>query len=366
MVGNHDDHAAFADAVEVYLARTHDFRAPAAADHWAAFAEMGLLGLTLPEEYGGLAMEPSATHAIMETFGRHLVTLPYVTTLLCGHIIEFTADDVQRKALLPPLVSGQGTFALAHDEPHTQHDLADVTTTAQRRGDAWVLTGTKCVVVDGDADSYLVTARTSGDNPSTKGISLFVVDRDHPGVAASHYPTIDGARGADLRFDSTELSPDAALGPIGDVHEELSGARDLATAALCSESVGIMAAIVDDTVAYAKSRHQFGRPIGSFQAIQHRLVDLLLTLEQARSLAAHAFTTLGAGSDRLTTEKAVSAAKVKCIDAARLIGLDSVQLHGGVGMTDELRLGHYTKRLLAIEHTLGDRHHHLNRYMTSA
>ncbi|MGW6397674.1 acyl-CoA dehydrogenase family protein [Streptomyces sp. NPDC055134] len=365
-----EDQKALADAVETYLKRAYDFETNRGDKaHWAAFAEMGLLGLILPEKYDGLAAGPLVTHAVMESFGRHLVKAPYVTTaLLCGRLIALTGDDSRRAALLPALAAGERTFALAHDEPHTRHDLTDITATAVADSDGWTLSGTKCVVVDGDADTYLVTARTSGDNPSAHGVSLFLVDRDHPRLSRAAYPTIDGAHGADLRFDGVHLRADALLGRPGEAHDALSRARDLASAALCAEMVGAMSAVLDATSEYAKSREQFGSPIGTFQALQHRLVDMLVALEQARSLAWLASSTVdsGSGTDGVGAVSAVSAAKVKCIDAARLIGLDAIQLHGGIGMTDELRLGHYVKRLLAIEHTLGDRRAHLARFMDAA
>ncbi|MGW4728595.1 acyl-CoA dehydrogenase family protein [Streptomyces shenzhenensis] len=354
------------DAVETYLKRAYDFETNRDDKaHWAAFAEMGLIGLIVPEQYDGPAGDPLVTHAIMEAFGRHLVKTPYVTTaLLCGRLIALTGDDTQRAALLPALAAGDRTFALAHDEPHTQHDLTDVTTTAVPDGDGWILTGTKCVVVDGAADTYLVTARTSGDNPSPDGVTLFLINRDHPGLSRTHYPTVDDAHGADLRLDDVHLPAGALLGRPGAAHDALSRARDLASAALCAEAVGAMSAVLDATSAYAKSREQFGRPIGTFQALQHRLVDMLIALEQARSLAWLASATVDTGGVRAAV--AVSAAKVKCVEAARLIGLDAIQLHGGIGMTDELRLGHHVKRLLAIEHTLGDHRAHLARFMAAA
>ncbi|WP_255953548.1 acyl-CoA dehydrogenase family protein [Streptomyces odontomachi] len=361
-----EDQKALADAVETYLRRAYDFETNGAdKGHWTAFAEMGLLGLVLPEEYGGLAAGPLLAHAVMESFGRHLVKVPYASTvLLCGRLIALTGDDAQCTALLPALAAGEHTFALAHDEPHTQHDLTDITTTAVPDGDGWLLTGAKCVVIDGDADRYLVTARTSGDNPSPRGVSLFLVDRDHPGLSLARYPTIDGAHGADLRFDGIRLPTGALLGRAGEAHDALSRASDLACAALCAEAVGAMSAVLDATRDHAGSREQFGSPIGKFQALQHRLVDMLVAVEQARSLAWLASAT--SESDGARAASAVSAAKVKCIDAARLIGLDAIQLHGGIGMTDELRLGHHVKRLLAIEHTLGDRRAHLTRFMDLA
>lgn len=362
-----------ADTVGRYLAREYDFHArqrSLAADngnspaHWAAFADLGLLGLTLPEDCGGMGFDAASTHVVMESFGRHLVTEPYVATaVLCAQLLAHSAADEQREQLLSEVAAGVRLLAFAHGEPQTDYTLHNVETRATADGDGWVVTGRKTVVLQGPvANLLVVSARTAGQALSLDGISLFLVDPLRPGVKRADYTTIDGMPCSDFEFDEVHLGPDALLGGAGDAYPTILRASDIATAALCAENVGAMSAIFDATIEYVKVRKQFRVSIGSFQAIQHRLVDMSLALEQARSLAWMAAKHVDGASD-IERQRIVSAAKVKSCESARFIAQLAIQLHGGIGMTDELPLGHYVKRLLAIEHTLGDERHHLARYV---
>ncbi|WP_159915886.1 acyl-CoA dehydrogenase family protein [Pantoea sp. 18069] len=361
-----------AEAVERYLSRAYDFQArqqslaatqghsPA---HWAAFAELGLLGLTVPEDCGGMGLDATSTHVVMEAFGRHLVTEAYASTaVLCVQLLAHGARGAQRSQLLADLATGACILAFAQGEPQTDYTLHNVQTQATASADGWRLSGRKTMVLQGPvANQLLVSARTSGPALSTDGISLFLVDPQSAGVQRVDYTAIDGMPCADFAFDGVQLAPQALVGVQDAAYPTILHASDIATAALCAQSVGAMAAIVDATLAYVKVRQQFRSPIGSFQAVQHRLVDMSLALEQARSLAWLAAQQVDA-ADAVARQRIVSAAKAKCGESARFIAQQGIQLHGGIGMTDELPLGHHVKRLIAIEHTLGDARHHLARY----
>lgn len=367
-----DNQRMLADAVERYLEREYDFQSRQRSlaahkgnspGHWAAFADLGLLGLTLPEECGGMGFDAMSTHVVMESFGRHLVTEPYLSTaVLCAQLLAHGAMDPQREKLLSDVATGARVLAFAHGEPQTDYTLHNVETWAIVDRDGWVLEGRKAVVLQGAvADLLVVSARTAGAPLSPNGISLFLLDPRQPGVRRVDYATIDGMPCSDFEFEAVRLPPEALLGAEGEAYPTILRASDIAATALCAESVGAMSAIFDATVEYVKVRKQFRVSIGSFQAIQHRLVDMLLALEQARSLAWLAAMRVDGAGD-VERQRIVSAAKAKCCDSARFIGQQGIQLHGGIGMTDEFPLGHQVKRLIAIEHTLGDARHHLERF----
>jgi pimeloyl-CoA dehydrogenase small subunit len=322
---------------------------------WSRFAEQGLLGLPFPEARGGFGGGPVETMLVMEAFGRGLVVEPYfATVILAGGLLRRAASPKLAGALVPQITAGTLKLAFAHIERHSRYDLANVTTSARKDGSAYVLNGAKSVVLHGDAaDKLLVTARISGGQMDRGGIGLFLLDAGMPGLTRRGYATQDGQRAAELTLDNVRaeaLSEDAL--PL------IEHAVDEAIAALCAEAVGTMQAMQDLTLEYLKTRKQFGRPIGSFQVLQHRAVDMLTALEQARSMALFA-AVMATEENPVERRRAIAAAKVQIGRSGRLIGQEAIQLHGGIGMTMEYSVGHYFKRMTTIDQLYGDADHHL-------
>lgn len=329
---------------------------------WQAYAELGLLGIPFAEENGGFAGGGVELLVVMQAFGRGLVLEPYLATVvLGGGLIEQLGSAEQRESLLGAVIGGELKLALAYLEPAGRYEPLHVTTRAERTGAGWRLSGAKAVVLHGDsADKLLITARTGGADTDRDGISLFLVDADAPGVEIRGYRTIDGLRAAELRLQDVELTAEALLGEAGQAADALELALARGQAALCAEAVGAMEQAVELTVEYLKQRQQFGVPIGRFQALQHKAVDMRIELEQARSMAI-----LAAASLELPAaerDRRVSAAKVVIGNAGRFISEQAIQLHGGMGMTEEAAVSHFAKRLVMIDHYLGDADHHLARY----
>src|SRR5688572_7264653 len=327
---------------------------------WKQFAEMGLTALGLPEAHGGLPGTPVDTLVVMEVFGRGLVVEPYVATIVLGaELIAKAGSEAQQSAILPKVAAGEHLLALAHDESGGRYELEHVATTAKKQGDHYTLTGAKTVVLHGaQADTLVVSARTSGKERDAKGIALFLVDRKASGVTVRDNPTHDGQRAAEVTLKNARGE---LLGKDGQGHALLEHAQARGIAAPCAEAVGNMAALVEITLAYIKTRKQFGVPIGSFQALQHRMADMVMYVEQARSMAylAAAKADIADGAER---RRVLSAAKVFVGQAARFVGQQAVQLHGGIGVTDEANVSHYFKRLTLINATFGDADHHLGRF----
>jgi pimeloyl-CoA dehydrogenase small subunit len=330
---------------------------------WKGMADLGLLGVPFAEAFGGFAGSAVETMLVMEEFGRGLVLEPYLSSvILCGNLVRLAGEEAQKAALLPPLIEGRLLLAFAHGEPQSRYDLNNVETRARRERDEFILDGNKSVVLHGDsADKLIVSARTSAEPTSASGISLFIVDRTAPGVLLRGYGTADGMRAAEIELVGVRVPAHDVLGPLDGAAAIIDDVADLALAALCAEAVGAMAALHQATLEYLKTRQQFGVPIGRFQALQHRMVDMLIQLEQARSMALLAAVKADS-PDRRERRKSVSAAKVQIGRAGRFIGQQAVQMHGGMGMTDELSVSHYFKRLTMIEATLGDTDHHLARF----
>jgi alkylation response protein AidB-like acyl-CoA dehydrogenase len=328
---------------------------------WSRFAELGVIGALFDEADGGFGGGGFDIAVVFESLGRGLVVEPFLDTLIVGRAIA-RSGDVAQKAALGDLIDGSRIVALAHGEPDSHYELARVTTRAQRSGDAWQLNGAKAVVQHGEhASLFLVSARTSGDDDDEAGVSLFLVPRDAAGVSVRGYPRIDGGRAAEVTFDNVTLDDDALLGTAGAGFATLEYAVGCGVLALCSEAVGAMDVAKDYTLEYLRTRKQFGAPIGSFQALQHRMADLLLEIEQARSAVINAAAALGA--ERRQRERAVSAAKYSIGRIGTRVAEECIQLHGGIGMTWELPLAHYAKRLVMIDHQLGDEDHHLERFV---
>lgn len=332
-------------------------------DHWDALVALGLPALGMPEAFGGSDAGGRGYHAVLETLGRHGLASPFVASALCcTRLLMLCATAAQKEQLLPALADGSLVLALASGEAQTDFRLASVQASASADGDGWQLQGRKTLVVNGgQANAWIVTARTGEGE-----LALFMVRDGLPGVQVRRFPCIDGSEGCDLDLDAVRLGPGDRIGAAGqDVLTALEDAVDAAVAGQCAESIGIQAALLETTVAYARERRQFGAAIGSFQVVQHRLVDMLVALEQARSLAWLAASVLDGGDacgDADERGRLVSAAKVRCIESGRLIGLQAIHLHGGMGMTAELPVGRWVKRLLAIEHSFGDERHHLSRF----
>ncbi|MEQ1439730.1 acyl-CoA dehydrogenase family protein [Fontimonas sp. SYSU GA230001] len=358
----------FRDSLERYLREAYDFdsrrrilksEAGYNREVWQQLAEMGALAIALPEAYGGFGGNAFDTGLVMEAFGRSLVVEPYLSTVVLGAgLIADAGSDAQKADVLDAVASGERLLALAHGEAGGRYALSHVTTTAQKDGDYWVLDGSKAVVLHGGAaDQLIVSARTAGAARDAQGISLFLVDASAAGVTRRSYPTQDGGRAADITLAKVRVADSARIGAEGAALALLEKAIDRAIAALCAEAVGAMSATIEQTVNYLKTRKQFGVPIGSFQALQHRAVEMYLHAEQARSMSWLAAAKLDAPRDE--RRHAVSAAKLLVAQSARYVGQQAVQLHGGIGVTDELAVSHYFKRLTMISLLFGDVDHHL-------
>ena len=367
-----DDQRLLRDSVERLIAERYSFeqRKQIAAEPdgwsravWAQFAELGLLGLPFEELHGGFAGGPVETMIVMEAFGRGLVLEPYfATVLLGGGLVRHGGDATQRAEVLAAIAAGKRLMAFAQAERQSRYDLADVATKARRERGGWVVEGRKSLVLHGDvADTLVVSARTSGGQRDRAGIGLFLIEAADPGVTRSAVPTQDGRRVAEIAFDGAKAAP------LGDPENGLAVIErvvDEAIAALCAEAVGMMAEMHATTVDYLKTREQFGRAIGEFQVLQHRSVDMFVALEQARSMALYA-TMMAGEADAAARSRAVSAAKVQIGRSGRAIGQEAVQLHGGIAMTMEYKVGHYFKRMTMLERMFGDTGYHLSRVAES-
>jgi alkylation response protein AidB-like acyl-CoA dehydrogenase len=361
-----------ADTLKRFVATHYGFEARAkimaspsghSEDVWAALAEMGLLGLPFASEHGGFGGGAADVMIVMEAIGENLLVEPYLATVgLGGRFVARAGTPAQQQRLLPALTQGKARMAFAQTEREARYDLARVALRAGRTGDGWTLDGEKVAVLHGGcADTLVVSARTAGADTDPQGISLFLVDRRAPGVAVREYRTIDNLRVADVRFTGVRVGGEALLGVEGAALALVEEVVDYATALLCAEAVGALRYANDATLDYLKTRRQFGVPIGTFQALQHRMVDMVISYEQARSMAYLACVkvdTAEAGERR----RIVSAAKIKMADACRHVSQDAVQLHGGMGMTEELKISHTFRRLTMLAQTFGDAEHHLERF----
>ena len=355
------------DGLDKFLSTRYDLEKSRAAaktgpgwqpDIWHGFAdELGILGAALPEDVGGIGGGAVEIMVIAEALGHALVVEPYIDTVVVAGGLLCRAGGGVATALLEKIVAGTAIVALAASEAVSGEHWRDVSTVAEHDGDEWVLGGTKIVAVGAPlATHLLITART----PS--GISLFVVETDTgaPGIEAHHYRTVDDRRASDLVIDGLRLPGGALLGEEGQAWASLAQARDEGAAAVCAEAVGCMRRVLADTVEYCKQRRQFGQPIGSFQVLQHRMVDMYMELEQA--VAAVYLAVLNLETEPAVRARAVSATKATVGRAARFIGQQAVQLHGGMGMTEELAIGHYFKRLTALQFEFGSTDYHVARY----
>ena len=359
------------DSVDGFLASSYDFdqRKKYAAEKggWSngvcnKLAEQGLLGLPFSEDDGGFGAGAIETMIVMEALGKALVVEPYLATVvLGGGFLRHGGSAAQKAAHIPAIIDGSKTLAFAQLEKNSRYDLGDVSTTAKKIGAGWVIDGEKFVVLNGAAaDTLIVTARAKGSARDRSGVGLFLVPSNAKGVSIKDYPTQDLLHAADITFSGVEVGADAAIGDPENALPLIERVVDEARIAMCAEAVGAMDESLKSTVEYLKTRTQFGVAIGSFQVLQHRAADMFVAVEQARSMSM--FATMASDfKDAKERANAVAAAKVQIGKSLKFVGQQSIQLHGGIGMTMEAKIGHYFKRLTMIENTFGDTDYHLNR-----
>ncbi len=359
----------FADALKRWVAKDYSFDARRQIIHapsgvsdaaWATLTELGMTALPVPEAQGGFDGGALDLFLVMQELGRGLVVEPYLATVLGVQFLKLGGGHAQA---LERVAAGELKLACALGETQSRHDLADIATSAIAHGDGYLLNGSKSVVVHGaQAGSLIVSTRSSGAPRDQAGISLFLVPSDAPGVQLRDYRTIDGQRAATVELNGVQLAASALIGAAGEGWEILDACADFGAGLLCAEALGAMEALFAATLDYLKTRSQFGAPIGKFQALQHRMADMYIHLEQARSMATLAAVKLDTG-DVLERRRTVSAAKYRVGQALKFVGQQAIQLHGGMGVTDELPAAHHFKRLSIIELTLGDSDHHLARFI---
>lgn len=359
----------FADALRRWVEKDYNFEqrkhiinsaAGVSADAWNALTELGALALPVPEQQGGFNGNAIDMLVIMQELGRGLVIEPYFATVFAA---EFLKHAGNQPALLEQVAGGTLSLASALAEKQSRYDLFDITTSASKNAAGYLIDGVKTVVLHGaQAGQLIVSARSSGAQRDTAGISLFVVDANTPGISRRDYRTIDGYRAADISFSQVQVPPSALLGAADAGWQMLDAVADYGTTLLCAEAIGVMEAIFAATLEYLKTRQQFGVPIGKFQTLQHRMAEMFMEMEQARSMATLAAVKVSS-DDAEERRRTVSAAKARIGQAARYIGQQAVQLHGGMGVTNELPAAHMFKRLTMIELSLGDTDHHLARFV---
>ena len=330
---------------------------------WEQLAQMGLFALNVPEAHGGIGGGAVETMIVMEALGRGLVLEPYLATgVIAARLLATYGSEAQKDRFLGKIAEGRLRFAFAPLEQHARYDLQDVRTRAARDGANWRITGAKSVVLHGDsADWFIVTARTWPGAPAAEGLTMFLVDAKAPGVSVQGFATIDNQRCAEVRFDNVQVPAGCVVGAVDQGLALAEWALDQGLAALAAEAVGSMDRLTELTCEYLATRKQFGVAIGTFQVLQHRAADMRIAVEQARALALMAAAHVE-GSDRAQRRRAASAAKAMAGRSGRFVGQQATQLHGGMGMTDEMASGHYFKRLTAIDMTWGNAEHHVELY----
>jgi len=359
-----------ADSIDKFIANEYPFdtrqkyaasEAGYSAEVWSMFAGLGWTAVPFSEDDGGFDGDQIDIMVMMQRFGRGLVVEPYFANIiLAGGILKRTGDAEQKQLWLRPIIAGELQATLAFTEPQARYDLANIATTASADGDDWILSGQKGFVINGGtSDLVIVPARTAGGQNDTSGITLFAVPADATGVSFNSYHTVDGLRAAELVLENVRVDAHSVLGDEGEGFAALDATIDDATLAICAEAVGIMHVLKDKTIEYSKNRSQFGVPIGSFQALQHRMVDMLTSCEQAQSLLLWAAMTCSAGN--LDAKRAISSIKYLVGTSGQLLGEEAVQIHGGMGVTWDLDVAHYFKRLTAIGQLFGNADWHLDK-----
>ena len=359
-----------ADSIEKFVTNDYDFdtrqkhsgSALGYSDEvWQTFAELGWTAFPFSEDDGGFDGGPVELVVMMQQFGRGLIVEPYLANIvLAGGVLRRVASASQKTKLLQLLISGELQAALAVTEPQSRYDLANIETTATKDGDDWIISGRKGVVLNGgNAGLLIIPARTSGSTTDRDGITLFAVGGIADGVSRNAYPTVDGHQAAEIVLQDVRVEPNAILGEIDKAYEVLDAVVDEATLAVCAEAVGIMQTLTDKTVEYSKSREQFGVPIGSFQALQHRMVDMLTACEQSYSLLLWA--SMANADQAEDAKRAISAAKYQVGTAGKKVGQEAVQIHGGMGVSWDVDVAHYFKRLTTIGQMFGNADWHLDK-----
>lgn len=364
---NTDEQRMLSDALERYLAEQYD---PATRQkiaygdegcsphHWKELADLGVIGALFPEAVGGFGGNAFDVQVVFDSIGHWLVPEPFLDTLMVGRALMAAGETARLEALIDGSVIG----AFAHQEPGTHYETALVRTRAAQTDSGWTLNGAKTVVRNAEhANFFLVSARTAGDNADANGLSVFIVPHDAKGLSVRGYPRIDGGRAAELSLSNVQIGTDALLGSAGAGATIVAEATEWGLLAICAESVGVMQTTRRDTVEYLQTRKQFGVPIGSFQALQHRMVDVIIDIEQARSAVTNAAAAMT--REPLARQRALAAAKHTIGRTGAHVAEECIQMHGGIGMTWELPLSHYAKRLVMIDHELGDEDHHLQRFI---
>ena len=369
-----EEQAMLADSVSRFIDNDYDFEqrmqtaesdAPFSKERWQTYAELGWTAVMFAEEDGGLDGGPVELMLMMEQFGRGLVVEPFLANIvLAGGVLKRVASPAQKAEYLAGIIDGSLQASLAFAEPQGRFDIANVATTASSDGDDFILNGRKNLVLNaGSSDFVIVPARTSGAQSDRDGISLFVVPAKSDGMDIRAYKTVDAHAGAEVTLSSVRVPAGAVLGPIDGAYTTLQAVIDDATLAVCAEAVGIMRTMHDKTVEYSKSRSQFGVPIGSFQALQHRMVETLMHCEQSRSLLL--WTVMMCAENDPAAARAISALKYQVGTAGKKVAQEAVQIHGGMGVTWELDIAHYFKRHSAIELMFGNADTHLDRFVQS-
>ncbi|MBH67987.1 MAG: pimeloyl-CoA dehydrogenase small subunit [Rhodospirillaceae bacterium] len=331
--------------------------------NWSKFAELGWLALPIDEKYGGLGGSTVDAAVLLESFGRGLVVEPYQSSIVLGAAcIEMAGTEKQKTELLPALVEGKILVTVAHTEPKSRFNLSRVDTGAVKGSGNFVLDGRKAIVQNAEtADFFIISARTGGSKSDEEGISLFLVGREVEGIELQSYPTIDGFRASEVSFKSVKVDESCLIGQLDRGFHIIENIVDRACVLLCAEAAGVMDRAVDLTVDYIKNREQFGKPIGSFQVLQHRAVDMRGAKDFSRALTFRAAGVIDE-ADYIERVRAVSAAKVEMGRSGKLIGQESIQLHGGMGMTDDMAIGHYFKRLTMLDVMFGNVDYHRRRF----
>lgn len=333
---------------------------------WEQFAELGWLSVPFDDEFGGFGGGSVDVMVVAEALAKGLVREPYLSTVVtCGAFLRRGGTPEHHASYIGSIIDGSKRWAFAFAEADSGYDLAAVAASAEADGDNYLLNGAKVAVVDGDsADFLVVSVRTSGADRNRGGISLFIVDANSPGVTRKSFTRVDGGRAANIEFKDCVVDAEQLLGTPGQAYFLMQDVIDESIVAMGAEALGTMQALLDATVEYTKTRKQFGQPIGKFQALQHRMADMYLKLEETRSLVLNAAIQIDAGSAEAAS--ACAALKVKICEAGKFISQESVQLHGGIGMTDELVIGHHFKRLMVLSMLYGDEDYYLQRYIELA
>ncbi len=367
-----DEQRIIKEAAEKFIAKDYTFDARnkiissdegMSRETWQQFADFGWLGIALPEEVGGYGGSMIETMIITEALGSAMVIEPFLSTVvMCASLIQQAGNSTQKEELLPKIIEGNLLLSLAFVEEQSRYNLADVATSAEKSGDDYVINGTKVVALGAPwADKLILSVRTSGNRTDTSGISLFLINKSAPGVTCTDYALADGSQGANILLENVSVSKDALIGELDQGLTILEDVIDRATAALCADALGAMEACFKKTLEYVKTRKQFDVAIGSFQVLQHRVVDMFTAVESSRSMAYMVSMKINV-DDAIERKKAVSAAKAHIGKHARFVSQQAVQLHGGIGMTEELDIGHYFRRLTLFCRLFGSTEYHIERF----